>query len=77
MSLSIVLACLWAVAATVVALLPYKMQFPPGIFLLFAAPVLIVNSEHLNFVDSPGDFELLLERIHAMRGAREFFNLGG
>ena len=42
-----------------------------------AAPVLIVNSEHLNFVDSPRDFDLLLERINAMRGAREFFNLGG
>lgn len=41
-----------------------------------AAPVLIVNSDHLNFVDQPGDFELLLERIHAMRGPREFFNLG-
>ncbi|MBI1990758.1 MAG: deoxynucleoside kinase, partial [Betaproteobacteria bacterium] len=41
-----------------------------------AAPVLIVNSEHLNFVDSPRDFDLLVERINAMRGAREFFNLG-
>ena len=41
-----------------------------------AAPVLIVNSENLNFVDSAGDFALLLQRISAMRGAREFFNLG-
>ncbi|MBI4190493.1 MAG: deoxynucleoside kinase [Betaproteobacteria bacterium] len=41
-----------------------------------AAPVLIVNSEHLNFVDSAGDFDLLLQRISAMRGAREFFSLG-
>ena len=41
-----------------------------------AAPVLIVSSEHLNFVDSPPDFDLLLERIHAMRGGREFFSLG-
>jgi deoxyadenosine/deoxycytidine kinase len=41
-----------------------------------AAPVLIVNSDHLNFVDSPADFDLLLQRIGAMRGAREFFNLG-
>lgn len=40
------------------------------------APVLIVNSDHLNFVDQPGDLDLLLERIHAMRGPREFFNLG-
>lgn len=40
------------------------------------APLLIVNSENLNFVDSPADFDLLLERINAMRGPREFFSLG-
>ena len=40
------------------------------------SPVLIVNSERLNFVDRPADFGLLLERIQAMRGQREFFNLG-
>jgi deoxyadenosine/deoxycytidine kinase len=39
-------------------------------------PVLIVNSERLNFVDRPADFGLLLERIKGMRGQREFFNLG-
>lgn len=42
-----------------------------------AAPVLIVNSENLNFVDSAGDFDLLLQRIAAMRGTREFFSQGG
>lgn len=41
-----------------------------------AAPLLIVNSENLNFVDSPGDFDLLLARVSAMRGPREFFSLG-
>jgi deoxyadenosine/deoxycytidine kinase len=41
-----------------------------------ASPLLIVNSEHLNFADSPADFELLIERIHNLRSAREFFNLG-
>jgi len=41
-----------------------------------AAPLLVVNSENLNFVDSPGDFDLLLERIGAKRGPREFFSLG-
>lgn len=41
-----------------------------------AAPLLIVNSERLNFVDRDADFELLLERIREMRGAREFFNMG-
>ncbi len=41
-----------------------------------AAPLLIVNSENLNFVDQPADFDLLLGRIAGMRGPREFFSLG-
>ena len=41
-----------------------------------AAPLLIVNSEHLNFAERDSDFDLLLQRIRDMRGAREFFNLG-
>lgn len=40
------------------------------------APVLIVNSDHLDFVDRPGDFALLLHRIAGMRGPREFFSFG-
>jgi deoxyguanosine kinase len=40
------------------------------------APLLIVNSENLNFVDSAADFDLLLQRVNAMRGPREFFSLG-
>jgi deoxyadenosine/deoxycytidine kinase len=41
------------------------------------SPLLIVNSAHLNFVDRPQDFELLLERIGQMRGGREYFNRAG
>jgi deoxyadenosine/deoxycytidine kinase len=41
-----------------------------------AAPVLIVNSDHLNFVDQPGDFDLLLRRMAGIRGPREFFSMG-
>ncbi len=41
-----------------------------------AAPVLIVNSENLNFVDRDADFELLVERLRGMKTRREFFNLG-
>ena len=40
-----------------------------------AAPLLIVNSERLNFVDNREHVSLLLARIAAMRGPREFFNL--
>jgi len=41
-----------------------------------AAPVLIVNSDNLNFVERDADFELLVSRLRAMRSRREFFNLG-
>ena len=41
-----------------------------------AAPLMIVNSERLNFVDNPDHFDLLRDRIAGMRGRREFFNLG-
>src|SRR5262245_34033322 len=41
-----------------------------------AGPVLIVNSDRLNFVRQDGDLDLLVERVGAMRGGREFFNWG-
>jgi deoxyadenosine/deoxycytidine kinase len=41
-----------------------------------AAPLLIVNSDYLNFVDVADDFDLLLRRISEMRGPREFFSRG-
>ena len=40
------------------------------------APLMMVNSENLNFVDNDDDFKLLLERIEGMRGPREFFSMG-
>ena len=39
-----------------------------------AAPVFAVGTEHFNPVDRDADFVLLLERIAAFRGRREFFN---
>ena len=41
-----------------------------------AAPVLIVNSENLNFVARDADLELLLARMRGMKSRREFFSLG-
>lgn len=38
-----------------------------------AAPLFIVNAEVLNPVDNDDDFELLFERLLAMRSYREFF----
>ena len=37
----VVLALLWVLAATVVAFLPMRRQYAPGILLVLAAPVLI------------------------------------
>ena len=39
------------------------------------SPLLIVNSERINFVDNPEHLSLLLARIASMRSQREFFNL--
>jgi deoxyadenosine/deoxycytidine kinase len=41
-----------------------------------AAPLLVVNADHLNFVDRDSDFELLLQRIRGLKGPREYFSLG-
>ncbi len=41
-----------------------------------ASPVLMVNAEHLNPIERSDDFALLMQRIAAMRGKREFFNRG-
>lgn len=41
-----------------------------------ATPLLTVNAEHLNPLDSPADFALLVDRIESMRGRKEFFVKG-
>lgn len=40
------------------------------------APLLTVNTEHLDPANEDADFELLLDRVRQMRGRREFFNRG-
>ena len=40
------------------------------------SPLLIVNSERLDFVNVPEHLDLLVQRIDGMRGGREFFNRG-
>ncbi|MFO0101367.1 MAG: deoxynucleoside kinase [Betaproteobacteria bacterium] len=39
------------------------------------APLLAVNTEHLNPIDRDSDLARLLARIGGMRGGREHFNL--
>jgi len=41
MSNALIAACLWVVAATIVAFLPLRYQYAPGILLLLAAPAMI------------------------------------
>jgi deoxyadenosine/deoxycytidine kinase len=40
------------------------------------APLLVVNTDHLNFAQGDADLDLLIEHIARMRGGREFFNRG-
>ncbi len=42
MSLPLALGIGWVLAATLTALLPMRLQYPPGILLLIAAPGLIL-----------------------------------
>lgn len=42
MSTPLIFGCFWVVASTIVAFMPLRRQFGPGIFLLFAAPVLVI-----------------------------------
>lgn len=42
MSLSLIFACAWVFASTIVAMLPMRLQFPPGVVLFASAPALIL-----------------------------------
>lgn len=42
-----------------------------------AAPLLVVNSDQLDFIDNADHLNLLLQQISTMRGRREFFNIAG
>lgn len=48
MSLPLIAGCLWVLSATVVAMLPMRLQYPPGIFLLLVAPVLLGWIAHVH-----------------------------
>ena len=41
MSLSLISAAIWVLAVTVVAMLPMRLQWVPGVALLLVAPVLL------------------------------------
>lgn len=41
MSTALIIGCVWVLAATVVAFLPMRHQYPPGIALLIFAPVIL------------------------------------
>jgi len=41
-----------------------------------ATPLLTVNAEHLNPLESDADLALLVDRIETMRGRKEFFVKG-
>jgi len=41
-----------------------------------AAPLLIVNTEHLNPIDRDDDFAVLVRQLAELRGRRSFFNVG-
>lgn len=66
--------------------LPHERDFPDGYLKAVvtayseyfhsydAAALMIVNTDNIDFVANPDDFELLLARIQEMRGPRSYFN---
>ena len=42
MSVAVIAACLWALAATATAMLPMSRQYAPGLILVLLAPILIL-----------------------------------
>ncbi|MDA8585974.1 DUF2484 family protein [Rhodobacteraceae bacterium] len=58
MSLSLISGCLWVFLATFVAFLPMRLQYPPGIVLLVAAPVLLgwIAWDHGSWIFAAGLF---------------------
>ena len=61
MSLSMILGCLWVLASAVVAMLPMRMQYPPGLCLLVAAPCLLawIAIDHGWWIFAAGTFAFL------------------
>lgn len=46
MSLPLIAGCVWVLIAAIVAMLPMRLQYPLGILLLLAAPVLLAWIAH-------------------------------
>ena len=79
MSLSLSLGCLWVLWSAIVALLPMRYQYPPGILLLLAAPALLawIALDHGGWLFAVGLFAFvsmfrnpLLYFYHRARGKR-------
>ena len=61
MSLSLIIGCLWVLLAAVVALLPMRRQYVPGVALLLAAPALLgwIAWDHGAWIFAAGLFAFL------------------
>ena len=68
---------MWVVRITVAGLIGLADTYMRFFHQYSGAPLLIVNSDRMNFHESQEDLALLMQRIAAMRGPREFFSLGG
>ena len=69
MSLPLLLGCAWILLASVVATLPMRRQFPPGIILLVLAPVLLgwIAWEHGVWIFGIGLFAFISMFRHPLR----------
>lgn len=61
MTPSLITGCIWVVVATIVAFLPFRAQFPPGIALLLVVPFVLgwIALEHGVWVTLAGGVAFL------------------
>ena len=69
MSLSLLFACFWVLASTIVALLPMRLQYAPGLTLLLAAPVLLgwIAYDHGWWISGAGALAFVSMFRHPLR----------
>ncbi len=68
--------CRWNCRSRTPYLPRYAMPITSFFYHYDGTPVLTVNAEHLNPLESDADLALLVERIETMRGRKEFFVKG-
>ena len=69
MSLSLLIGCLWVIAAAITGMMPMKYQYPPGLTLLIAAPfvLIFIGIQHGFWITAVGTLAFVSMFRHPLR----------